>query len=445
MTVVSKQYDILKGQIMNRKLAVIFLLLLFILAACDRPDGDGSAPPEATADNTAENGEVTATPPPAEVVVSGTTVLADGRLVSVSPPLTLSFTTNGRLLEIHVQAGDKVSEGDLIATLDDKALQEGITNAELSVTQAENSLAQAQLSLDNLLNWEPDELAIAAAQANVALAEANLEAAEVQDATAGNSLTSAQVQLNQAERALADAQEAYNTAWDPARDWELNDPFRSDFLKAEREGTELAVQRAEESLSVARANYNLTAAGINRNNGLGAEASLISAQQALEQARTGPKASDITAAELQVAQAELSLQQAEMNLAQVQQTLADAQLLAPWSGTVLSVDVAQGALVGNGSPIITLIDTTNIEFHTSNLSERDLAQIASGQPVQITFKAFPNDPASGAVSRIAPLASDVLLGDAATFTVVIELNETDLDLLIGMTGRVEIQPGSTNQ
>jgi HlyD family secretion protein len=360
--------------------------------------------------------------------------------VAVSPPLPLGFTTSGRLLEIHVRAGDRVSEGDLIATLDDTALQEAVGNGELGVSQAENTLAQAQLSLDNLLDWEPDELAIAAAETNVAVAEANLQDAQVQDAASGNSLTSARVNLNQAERALADAQEAYNTAWDPARDWELNDPFRSDFLKAEREATERGVQQAEEALAVARANYNLTAAGINNNNALSAEAALISAQQALEQARTGPKTADISAAELQVAQAELSLQQAEVSLAQTQQSLEEAQLHAPWSGTVLSVDVAQGALVGSGTPIITLIDTNNIQFHTSNLSERDLAQIESGQPVQITFKAYPNQPVQGTVDRIVPQATGVI-GDAATFTVVIELEGADLELLTGMTGRAEIRPG----
>jgi RND family efflux transporter MFP subunit len=278
----------------------------------------------------------------------------------------------------------------------------------------------------------------------VAVAEANIEDAQIHDASAGNSLTSAQVNLNQAERALAAAQEAYDTAWDPARDWELNDPFRSDFLKAEREGTERAVQQAQEALSVARANYNLTAAGINNNTALSAEASLISAQQALEQARTGPKASEITAAEIQVAQAELSLQQAEMGLSQAHQSLTDAQLTAPWSGTVLSVDVAQGALVGGGTPIITLIDTNNIEFHTINLSERDLAQIEPGQPVEITLKSYPDEPIEGVVGRISPQAGE-LLGDAATFPVIISLDETDLDLLIGMTGRAEIQPGTGSQ
>lgn len=419
---------------MNKKNIYLFFIVLLLAVGCDRPDGSATPPAP-----TAEDGRPTSTPRPTEAVASGTTVLADGRLVSVSPPLVLSFTTSGRLLEIHVQAGDSVSEGDLIATLDDKALREQIANAELSVAQAENTLAQAELSLNNLQDWEPDELAIAAAEANVAFAEANYEDAQIQDASAGNSLTSAQVQLNQAERALADAQAAYNTAWDPARDWELNDPFRGPALEAEREATERAVQQAEEALAVARANYNLTAAGINNNSALSAEASLISAQQALEQAKNGPTTAEISAAELQVLQAELSLQQAEMNLAQVQQSLADAQLLAPWSGTVLSVDIAQGALVGSGTPIITLIDTNNIEFHTSNLSERDLAQIEAGQPVEITLKSYPNDPIQGVVSRVAPQAGEPL-GDAATFTVVINLNETDLDLLIGMTGRAEIQP-----
>ncbi|MFZ0544262.1 MAG: HlyD family efflux transporter periplasmic adaptor subunit [Candidatus Promineifilaceae bacterium] len=419
---------------MNKKTILFLLLISLLAAACDRPENSGTPPSVAV-----EDGSPTATPRPTEAVTSGTTVLADGQLVSVSPPLALSFTTSGRLLELHVRAGDTVSEGDLIATLDDKALQDQVATAELNVSEAENGLAQAQLSLDNLLNWEPDELAVEAAEANVAVAQANYEDAQVQDASAGNNITSAQVQLNQAERALADAQEAYDTAWDPARDWELNDPFRKDRLEAERENTERALQQAQESLSVARANYNLTAAGINRDSALSAEASLVSAQQALEQAKTGPTDSDISAAELQVAQAELSLEQAQMSLAQAQQSVEDAQLVAPWSGTVLSVEIAQGALVGNGTPIITLIDTNNVEFHTNNLSERDLAQIEVGQPVEITLKSYPNDPIDGVVSRVAPQASE-LLGDAATFTVVVSLNETELDLLIGMTGRAEIQP-----
>ena len=41
------------------------------------------------------------------------------------------------------------------------------------------------------------------------------------------------------------------------------------------------------------------------------------------------------------------------------------------------------------------------------------------------------------MKRIAPLAEGTI-GDAATFTVIIQLEPTGLDLLPGMTGRVEI-------
>src|SRR5690606_1681420 len=103
-----------------------------------------------------------------------------------------------------------------------------------------------------------------------------------------------------------------------------------------------------------------------------AEASVLNAQQTLAQAQRGPKPEEITAAELRVHQAELSLEQSQFSLTQAENALAKSQLLAPWSGVVLTVDVAAGALVGSGTPIVTLLDNTQLEFHTTNLSERDL-------------------------------------------------------------------------
>jgi multidrug resistance efflux pump len=282
---------------------------------------------------------------------------------------------------------------------------------------------------------------VALAEANLAAAEANLERAQTQDAAAGNSLTAAQISLNQAERALADAQEAYDTAWQPARDWELNDPFRGPALEAEREGTERAVQGAEEALQVARANYSLALASLNSDNAINADAALVSAQQALENARTGPRESEIAAAQLGVVQAELSLEQASFNLDQAEAALDDARLTAPWTGTVLSVDAAAGGLVSAGTPIVTLLDTEHLQFHTANLSERDLTYVAPGLPAAITLKALPDRQLDGTVAYIVPKASGSV-GDAATFTVAIELDTSPGSteaLLAGMTGRVEIQ------
>ncbi|MGB3714664.1 MAG: HlyD family efflux transporter periplasmic adaptor subunit, partial [Candidatus Promineifilaceae bacterium] len=384
------------------------------------------------------NEEAQVTPQPIKPPSTGTSVLADGQLVAQNPVLPLSFVVSGRLAEIHAQPGDVVEEGAILATLDGTALSAAVTNAELQVSQAETTLAQAQLSLEDLVNWEPDDMVVTLAEANLSVAEANYENALVQDSASGNSLTSARVAVDQAQRSLVDTQEAYDTAWDAARDWELGDPWRKQALENEREATTRALQNVQEGLQVAWANYNLASAGLNDNNALGAGASVASAQQALNQARTGPKESDIAAARLQIEQANLSLEQAEFSLDQANNALEDAVLIAPWEGTVLSVDTAQGAMVGAGSPILTLLDAENLQFQTTNLSERDLADIEPGQRVQISLKTYSGQDISGTVLRIVPMSSG-MVGDAATFVVVVDLEPTDLLLLPGMTGRAEIQ------
>ena len=441
------------GQFKGSALAAAFLLLL--LSGCERmgpgPQAAGTGTPEAAME-AAESA-----PPATAVPRRGTTILAEGQLVAQNPQLSLSFATNGRLLELHVAAGERVAAGDLIATLDDEALQEALANGRLGVRQAENSLAQAGLALQELRDWQADETAVAQARASLAAAEAGLENAQSQDSAAGYSVTAAKVQLEQAQQALVDAQEAYETAFDPGRDWEqfIDDPScrtgeqfpnctgppYSDVIKNEREAAERFVPNAEDQLRVAQANYNLALAGLNDDSAVSAEANIAAARQALDQALRGPKEAEIAAARLQEEQAQLALEQAQISLANAEKALADARLTAPWAGTILSVDSAPGSLIGAGTPVVTLLDTENVRLHTSNLSERDLAQIAPGRPAVITLKSYPGTPLEGRVLRVAPVAEGTI-GDAATFTVIIEIGETTLELLPGMTGRVEITGAS---
>ena len=439
----------------NRKSAwpwLLLLILVFLLAGCDDLGiGAGGVDEEAT--RAAEEDAAEPTPRATAVSPAGTTILAEGQLVTVNPELPLAFATNGRLLELHVQSGDSVAGGDLIAALEDNALQEALVDAELGVRQGENSLAQAQLSLDNLLNWEPDETAVAQAEAGLAAAEAGLESAESQDSVAGSNLTAARVRLEQAERGLENAQKEYDTAFDPGREWELyiddpscrtgeehpfctGEPY-SDRIKREQAWVPVALRAAEDELEVARANYSLAVAGLNSNSAVSAEASIANARQALSQALSGPKGEEIAAARLQVEQAKLSLEQAEINRDKAEAALDESRLFAPWAGTILSVDSSLGSMVGAGTAVVSLLDSSSLQFETNNFSERDLAQVAPGQAVMVTLKAFPNDPLPGEVLRIAPLAEGTI-GDAATFTVIIDMEETELELLPGMTGRVEI-------
>jgi multidrug resistance efflux pump len=378
--------------------------------------------------------------------------------VAVNPSLPLSFKTSGRLLTLEVSPGDFAGEGELIATLDGQELQDAVTRAEQQLALAENSVAQAQVSLDELLNWSADETAVALAEANLAAAEVAYEFAQGQDATANYNLTSARINLERAERGVDEAQRAHEIAFDPGREWELyatepsclpgqggitpctGVPYRTK-MEAERAGAERAIVGAAENLTLARASYTLAVSNLNQNSAVSAHAAVVNTQRALEQAQTGPRASEIEAARLRLEQAELSRQQARFNLEQARLAVENSRLFAPWAGQVLAVNAALGSIVGGGAPIITLMDTAQLQFHTSNLSERDLAQIEPGLPAQVNLKTYPGQGISGTVARVIPQASG-RVGDAATFTVVIDLDETDLMLLAGMTGRVEIRAES---
>ena len=430
---------------------MLFLLLTLLLIACQRVVGDGSEDETALA-KTAQTSE-TVTPQAAPV--AGRTVLAEGQLVAVSPALALSFQTSGRLLTLNVMPGDQVEALDVIGTLDDSTLQDAVTQAELQVAQAETGLAQARLSLDELLAWQPDETAVALAEANLAAAQTALENARAADAVAGNSLTSARIAVEQAERHLADVQEFHDNVFDPARDWEqyidkrichrgegggipCSGPYYSDRIKAERESAPGQLQSAKENLEVARAQYDLAQGGVNDDTSVSAHAAVVGAQQAVEQATTGPKESEVDTARLQLQQAEISLEQSQFSLKLAQDALAQAQLVAPSGGTVLSVDVAVGAMVGPGTPVVTLLDGSGLEFHTTNLSERDLAQISLGQTGLVTLKAYPNEPIEAAVVQIA-LRAGPAVGDAITFPAMLALDDSGLGLRPGMTGRAEIR------
>jgi multidrug efflux pump subunit AcrA (membrane-fusion protein) len=432
--------------------STLMLLSAILLVGCDQL-GAGRDSGQEAATRAVEGEEREATRTPRPVLTAGTTILAEGELVAVNPQLPLAFAASGRLLELYVESGDEVMEGDLVAILDDEDLHAALVDAELAVRQAENNLDQAQLSLNNLLNWEPDEAVVAQAEASLAAAESGLENAQSQDSAAYSNVTTARVRLEQAQRSLERAQEEYETAFDPGRDWEqyIDDPScrtgeqhpnctgepYSDRIKRDREWAPINLRNAEDELEMAQANYNLAVASINDDSAVSAEANIASAQQALNQALTGPRIEEIDASRLQLEQAQLSLAQAQINRDKAEDALADTQLYAPQAGTILSVESVPGSFIGSGTTVATMLDTSDLQFQTNNFSERDLAQVAADQPVVVTLKAFPNDVLDGKVLRVVPLAEGAI-GDAATFTVVISLESTDLDLLPGMTGRVEI-------
>jgi multidrug resistance efflux pump len=388
----------------------------------------------------------------------GVTILADGVLQAAQPPLPLAFETGGRLLAVHVRAGDTVEAGDPIATLDDARAQ-----AELS--QAGYNLQLAELALEEL-SRDADPAALAAARASLASARASLTAlktppSEQKVLAAEQNLEAAKqalrdlralpdpdaVQIAEANLTLAEMQvRAAQTAYDQVAHFEF----------AGMTQQALALWQATTAYEQAQAEYNKALEGANDEQITSARARITLAQAELDALLEEPNYDALVAAETQVEQAQLALDalqagaaaseldRAEINVALARLALESAQrgldsveLVAPAPGTITELHAAPGALVGGGSPIVTLLDTADLEFHTVNLSERDLGQIYPGQPAVVTLKAYPDEPIEATVVRIG-LQAGAPVGDAVTFPVIVVLGKTDLELRPGMTGRVEI-------
>jgi HlyD family secretion protein len=436
---------------MNTQRWIGLAAILVLLVGC----GQKPAAVEPSATPVADE---TAAPSPSPVR-TGVTILADGVLQAVQPPLPLAFEAGGKLLAVHVRAGDRVQAGDLVATLDD-------TQAQDHVAQARLSLQLAELALEDLTR-EADPAALAAAQASLASARASLAAltsppgdqqllAARQNLSAAKqalqnlldlpdpdavqiartNLTAAEMQVQAAQAAYDQVAHLEYVAMTPqAMDLWL---ATTNYEQARAEYNEALEGASADQIATARAQVALAQADLDAlqedpdpDQVAAAGAQVEQAQAALDALLAGASAGDLTAAEINVAQARLALENAQRGLENV-------QLVAPAAATVIAVEAAPGALVGGGVPIVILHDTTQLEFHTTNLSERDLAQIFRGQAAVVTLKAYPDDPIETTVLRIGPQAG-APVGDAATFPVILGVSETGLDLRPGMTGRAEIR------
>jgi multidrug resistance efflux pump len=424
-------------------------------------------------------------------------------VVRPATTLALSFSASGPLASLPVGVGTEVRQGDSLAELDTAVLT-------LELESARQDVVLAQAALDALVGPpDPDRVARLEAEhdAEVAAAELALETAQAaqlaaekahslalaeaaaavdrwqlaveyarQNAVSNPAATIAAVRLEQARSALADAQEAYDRAWDTARDWEsymtkptapydgapATGPSLSKQLEAERKGSERALAAAEAELTIAQTEYSSAlAAGSDQNHQLQTlEAELALAELQLES--LSQEADPVSAAAVALAELELDrlaawqnpllepaaaeeitaaharLRQVELVFERLELGLDGAHVRAPFDGLIAAIHVQPGEWVAPGSPVVEIIDTRHWLIETRNVGELTIGRVELGMEASVQINAFGGETFSGQVIAISPVAV-VQQGDT-TYTLTIELEvPPDLNLRSGMTARVEIR------
>jgi len=201
-------------------------------------------------------------------------------------------------------------------------------------------------------------------------------------------------------------------------------------VKVQKADANLANARAR--IEKARADLALKRLTFERNVGLRAK-NLIS-QQDVDTAR-----SNFDQARAQLALEEAGVKQAQADLDEAGINLAYTDITSPVDGVVVSrnVDVGQTVAASFQTPTLFLIaeDLTRMQVN-ANVSESDIGTIQPGQPAAFVVDAYPGRPFVGTVTQVRN--APVTVQNVVTYDVIIEVDNTSLELKPGMTANVTI-------
>jgi multidrug efflux pump subunit AcrA (membrane-fusion protein) len=287
-------------------------------------------------------------------------------------------------------------------------LQAGLRPAEVAAAQAQVDAANAAVSQATARR---DQLAAGAIEAEIAAAQAQVAAAQAE------------------QRAAQETHDQTIKCYDKPSGGRI-----CPLLGPVEEQARYALNAADEALAAAQAQLDaLTAGAADREREANAAVAVAVAQRDAAQAQldllqAGPTAEQIAAAEAAVAQAEAAVETARVALEQ-------AELRAPFGGTVTALEIGPGETVLPGQVVLVLADLNHLQVKTTDLSERDVAGVSVGQAANVSVEALDTQVA-GRVVQIASQATTV--GGDVVYEVVIELSEQPAGLRWGMSVEVEI-------
>lgn len=431
--------------IMRRRIVLLAAAVL-LLAGCGMlPGATGSGAEGAASGDAGEAAEESLL-----ALESDDSVMAEA-VVEPAHWTSLGFKGQGEVVEVLVEPGDFVAEGDLLVVLDSTDSELGVKRAEAAV---ENAKAQVAIIRAGA---RPEE--VAAIEAQLEAAEATMaEAAARRDGLAGGS-TSADIA--DAEAQLAGVALQRQGAWEDyqaALNAKCKDVQAGGFLnigglnigglggtgETKRvcpdanapEQARLELAAADAQLAASQAQVDLVRSGADPDQLRAALAGVSSAsaqrdanQAQLDLVLAGPTPGQLAIAEAAVVQAEAALETARA-------ALVRTEVRAPFAGTVVQVECDVGNMAVPGQVSVVLATLDRLQVRTTDLSELDVAHVAVGEEVIVTVDPLPGEQFTGIVGHV-DLQAENSRGEV-TYGVTVDLTDIGgAPLRWGMTAWVE--------
>ena len=359
------------------------------------------------------------------------TVLATGQVTS-NTDLNLGFNASDVVRSIRVTVGQRVSQGQVIATLDQ---QDELANA----TQARGALLAAEARLAKVQEGASSE-EIQIARVALENARRDLEIAKAQQSTLVRNARRALLNNDLTPRisgSLSSVAPTITGTYDSEIEGEYEISvystssgvyFNTTGLESVN-GTAISTARAPlgtrglfiqfpEGVNVQGdkwivslpnkqgANYVSLLNAYNA--ALETERNILSSAQALidqRQAEFNFKTAAVRNPDLDVARADVVSAEGRLQSANV--ALENTILRAPAKGTITRIGMKLGELVQAYSPVVGLQDTENL-YLEANINEANIASLEVGQEVEVTFDALgPNFVTEGQIATIEPSSTIV--------------------------------------
>ena len=407
-------------------------------------------------------------------------VSATGSLTAITEQ-NLGFVTGGQLTAVNVKVGDRVTAGQVLATIDPFAAQQ-------SLDQARGQLRTQQATLEKLNNspvvgGSQDTLD----QAQTILAKTRAQA-DAQNDAAETAVDNARRALSQAKKQLDKAEDAKkaacasspavamlassgssstttsNTPSVPTMPTSGASSAACTSAQSAVTSAKSGVVTAQNNLDAAKQQQDVTEAS-GRLAVANAQQAVVSAQNALDSAASD-RPSNISAQAGQVTAAQAAVDQA-------QRALDDTTLRAPVDATVSAVNGTVGEFVAPSTGTSALAPGTDATLPGTNgtpsgaagaqavaspnrpggtqfmvldnidefqvvmaYTETDASSIAPGQKVRLTFDAVPDLELTGSVLSVSPTATAI--SGVISYYVTVVLPSGDPRLKSGMTAQAEV-------
>jgi len=204
-----------------------------------------------------------------------------------------------------------------------------------------------------------------------------------------------------------------------------------DKAQGAREEATAGVAAAEAALAEAHAGVTQAEADFGRISTLWQQESITKPVYDGAKARVDAARAKVDGATAGIAAAKQRAASAGAQLNEAQIALSDTELRAPFDAILLERRVDIGTLVSPGTPAFTLADLHQIKARF-NAPDSALRLFRSGQVMQVTVDAFPNEPFQGRVLSVAPAADP----KSRSFEITLAIDNPALKLRSGMIASV---------